>query len=341
MKRNIRKIFIIAIPLLLLALGAWIVGGGHNIDPGKTKNPVIEVSKYGTLTNLKDEKGKPLFTTPIQEGYYVRFRVGDGKEHILYAIGDRISYPNVSSSGYQEKLPGAGITTQNGLNVTSGFVFDKQKMTLKVIRTIVNLSKENATMHLSEVKNYCDAALLALRTEIDAAKKVLPLPTGPDNIGTEKIALSLPAGPNATGTPIIEGITNSNCWPCQPWPDCDLGTPTLDPLKATVICINCDKAASGVVHVVCLADLESARKKYKEEGCEHQIAYTGIDASGGKALSDVDCSAPQASVKPLSGEGTPTISIEQAELDMKRLLTLQAGAAIILRTEYKVNLPIK
>ena len=58
------------------------------------------------------------------------------------------------------------MTTRDGLNITSGFAFDKGKGTLKAIRTIVNLSKEGDTMYLIEVKNYADTKLPSLRTKI-------------------------------------------------------------------------------------------------------------------------------------------------------------------------------
>lgn len=303
-----RKIVIAAIALLVV-LGAWFAFKRQTEKGTATTNPEPEVSRFGTLINLKDDKGRRLFSSSIQEGFYVRYRVNDGKEQIIYAIGDRIVDPKVSYSGYQEKISGAGITTQNGLNVTSGFVVDKSKGTLRAIRTIVNISKEQATIHLSEVKNYFDTKLLALRTE--------------------------------TGTAKVVYMIHDDCWPCQTWPDCELGNVLPDPTKATVICINCEKNATGVVHVVCLADLEKELAEYKEEGCEHLITYTGIDASGGNSFYDEDCPAPLAKEKSASGVGTPAADRKLSESDVRRLLTLPAKAAIVLTTEYKIILPRK
>src|SRR5262249_3718907 len=202
-----KRIILVAVIALLVVLGAWFVFRRLTDKRPATTNLVPEVSKFGTLTNLKDDNGRRLFSKPIQEGFYVRYRVGDGKGQIFYAIGDRVSDLKAPYSSYQEKISGAGITTQNGLNVTSGFLLDKNKRTLKAIRTIVNLSKEKATMYLSEVKNYVDTNLLPLRTRISTA---------------------------------IANMIDDNCWPCQPWPQCNLESAVLDPTKATVVCINCE-----------------------------------------------------------------------------------------------------
>src|SRR5262249_2039028 len=211
-----RIILIIAVALLVV-LSAWFVFRrltDRGVDKGPaTTNLVPEVSKFGTLTNLKDDKGRRLFSKPIQEGFYVRFRVGDGKEQIFYAIGDRVSDPKASYSGYQEKISGAGITTQNGLNVTSVFVLDRSKGTLRAIRTIVKPSKdkaEKATIFLREVNNYTDMNLLPSSTEI--------------------------------GTATANMVTR-DCFPCLP--SCNL-TSVADLMRVTVVC--CDKDAVGIVH---------------------------------------------------------------------------------------------
>src|SRR5262249_46802475 len=157
-------------------------------------------------------------------------------------------------------------------------LLDKNKRTLKAIRTIVNLSKEKATMYLSEVKNYVDTNLLPLRTRISTA---------------------------------IANMIDDNCWPCQPWPQCNLESAVLDPTKATVVCINCGGDASGLFHVICLADLEVELAAYKAQGCDFPTIITGIDASGGKSVFDESC--PTVSPTPdnsTSGEVMPTTGKE-------------------------------
>src|SRR5262245_40866577 len=156
-----RIIMIVSISLLAF-LSAWFEAKSEtHKGPETFPNLVPEVSEFGTLTNLKDEEGRPLSSKPIQEGFYIRFRVGKGKEQVLHAIGDRVSDPMASYGVIPGTILGAGIVTQNGLNVASGFIFDKNKGTLRVIRAIMNLSKEKATMYLSKVKNHADTKLLA------------------------------------------------------------------------------------------------------------------------------------------------------------------------------------
>jgi hypothetical protein len=324
-----RMILIVAIALLPVLSACFF--GRVRIKPGQTPTLVPEVNKYGALINLKDDKGRRLFKKPIQEGFYVRYRVGCCKEqHVFYAIGNRVSYPKMSYSDYQEKIYGAGVTSKNGLNVTSGFVFDKNKLTIKSIRTVVNLSRE--TIYLSEVKDYVDTNLLPLRTEIGTTEvaplprrgEVAPLPKG-DN---EAIRLSSAIDPT---------LIDENCWPCKTWPECVLDNWVPDPTRATVICLDCDKDAvcTGLVHVVCLADLKNERYEYgEEEICEHQITFIGIDARPEKPLNDVACPSP-------SPESMLATRRGSSEKDVEKVLTLQAGSAIAIITEYKINLPTK
>jgi hypothetical protein len=203
-----RIIMIIAIPLLVV-LCAWFGAKSQTRKVQETfPNLVPEVSSFGTLINLKDEKGTRLSSKPIQEGFYVRFRVGNGKEQVIDAIGDKISDPKACLFPVYGTIPGAGITTLNGLNVTSGFIFDKNNGTLKVIRTIVNLSKEDATIYLSEVKNHADTKLLSKEKATMYLSEVKNhADTIPAGIVT-KYGLAEPL--NMTGA----------CWPCLPWPDC-------------------------------------------------------------------------------------------------------------------------
>src|SRR5215813_14839188 len=115
-----KRIILIATIALLPVLSACFVCRVP-IDHGQVKTKLVPaVSKFGTLKNLKDDKGRRLFRKPIQEGFYVRYRIGNGEGQLFYAIGDRVSDPKASYSGFQEKISGAGITTPNGLNVTSG-----------------------------------------------------------------------------------------------------------------------------------------------------------------------------------------------------------------------------
>jgi len=305
-----------------------------------TSNLIPEVSKFGTLTNLKDEKGGSLFSKPIQEGFYVRFRVGKGEDRIIYAIGDRVSDPQASCSTCQ-KISGAGMTSRDGLNITSGFAFDKSKGTLKAIRTIVNLSKDGATMYLIEVKNYADTKLPSLRTKIGktdgsvavSGAQALKIKSSNDD--------SRPSFQKRLFSQKEPNITNSNCWPCQPWPDCIMGNVLPDPARATVVCINCGIDGMGEVHDVCLSNLEAELIEIRKEGCEHMILIRGIDARIEKPLFGDPCRDLQLKQESSSGGGRSGNERELSEATMKRLLTLPVGAAIVLTTEYKVNLPRK
>jgi hypothetical protein len=322
-----KRIILIATIALLPVLSACFVCRVP-IDHGEVKTKLVpKVSEYGTLIGLKDDKGRRLFKKPIQEGFYVRYRVGDSKEeHIFYALGDRISNQKAKYSGYQEKIFGAGATTQYGLNVTSWFVIDKNNRTLKAMRTFVNLS--NATIYLSEVKDYVDTHLLPLRTEMGKTTKVAPLRTE-TNIAIRS---------NLTTDP---GLTNPDCWPCQNWPDCVLEFALPDPTRATVICINCEKGDAGVVHVVCLAELQKELDEYRAEGCEHLITYIGIDARRDRPLTDEGCRQPSASdISPLTLRTLAT-GQKPSEIDVNQALTLPARAAFVIATEYEINLKSK
>ena len=339
-----QKLLIVAVTLLA-ALSAWSV---YKWLTYKCPIPSVpEVSKFGTLTNLQDDKGRRLFSKPIQEGFYVRYRASDRKEEeAFYAIGDRVSDPKAPDSGYQKKISGAGITTQDELNVTSGFVVDKDNLTLRAIRTIVNLSKEK-TIYLSEVKNYSDPNLRPLSTVIGMAKQVAPLPTV---IGAAKNALPSLRGVDTSPSP---NITNSNCWPCQPWPDCDLLNLVLDPTKVTIVCINCKEDVPGLVHTVCLANLDEELKEYKEQGCDHPIKLTGVSDS--RSVFANSCPTPSPTVgnsiskevMPETGQGLSAEALKQVMPDgrdrpeeaLKQLLTLPAGAAIVIITKHKIILP--
>jgi hypothetical protein len=93
---------IVAIALLVVLNARFDTESQTYKGPATASNLIPEVSKFGTLTNLKDEKGGSLFIEPIQEGFYVRFRVGKGEDRILYAIGDRVSDPQASCSTCQQ-----------------------------------------------------------------------------------------------------------------------------------------------------------------------------------------------------------------------------------------------
>src|SRR5262249_2638208 len=126
-----RIIMIVAIPLFVILSASFGAESQTYIGRAKTRL-VPEVSNFGTLTNLKDDLGRRLFSNPIEEGFSVRYSVVGGNERNLYAIGDRISQEYV----YHDRIAyGAGLTTKDGLNVISGFFFDK-KGTLWAIREI-------------------------------------------------------------------------------------------------------------------------------------------------------------------------------------------------------------
>jgi hypothetical protein len=339
-----QKLLIVAVTLLA-GLSAWSLFKWLTYKCPKPSVP--EVSRYGTLTNLKDDKGRRIFSKPIQEGFYLRYREVGGEEQAFYAIGDRVSDPKASYSGYQEKISGAGITTQNELNVTSGFVLDQSTETLSAIRTVVNLSKDK-TFYLNEVKNYSDPNLRPLSTVIGGAKKVAPLPTV---IGVIKHALPSLTGIDTSPDP---NLITDNCWPCQPWPDCDLINLVLDPTKATIVCISCKEDVPGLVHTVCLADLDEELKEYKEKGCDHPIKLTGVSDS--RSAFAQPCPTPSPTVgksiskevMPETGQGLSAEALKQvmpetgrdrSEEALKQLLTLPAGAAIVIITKHKIILP--
>jgi len=338
---NMKRITMIVAIALLVVLSARFDTESQTYKSLATiPNLIPEVSKFGTLTNLKDEKGGRLFSKPIQEGFYVRFRVGKGEDRTLYAVGDRVSDPQSSCSTCQ-KISGAGMTTRDGLYITSGFAFDKGKRTLKAIRTIVNLSKDGSTMYLIEVKNYSDTKLPSLRTEIGktdnftavSGSQALKIKASNDD--------SRPSFQKRLFSQKEPNITNSNCWPCQPWPMCDLGSVLPDLARATVVCINCGIDGIGMVHDVCLANLEAELIEIRKEGCEHMIMIRGIDARIEKPLFGDPCRDLQLKQESSSGGGRSGNERELSEAAVKRLLTLPVGAAIVLTTEYKVNLPGK
>src|SRR4030095_15674758 len=130
-----KRIILIVTIALLPALSACFVCRVP-IDHGQVKTKLVpKVSEYGTLIGLKDKKGRRLFKKPIQEGYYVRYCVGNcKKEDIFYALGDRNSNQKAKYSGYHEEVYAAGATTKNGLNVTSWFVIDESNQTVTALR---------------------------------------------------------------------------------------------------------------------------------------------------------------------------------------------------------------
>ena len=335
-----RITMIVAIALLVVLSARFDSESQTYQGPATASNLIPEVSKFGTLTNMKDEKGGSLFSEPIQEGFYVRFRIGKSEDRILYAIGDRVSDPQSSCSTCQQ-ISGAGMTTRDGLNITSGFAFDKGKGTLKAIRTIVNLSKEGATMYLIEVKNYADTKLPSLRTEIGKTDRSIAVSGGQALKIRASNDYSRPSFQKRLLSQNEPNISTSNCWPCLPWPDCELGHVLQDPARATVVCINCGTGAIGMVHDVCVANLEEELIEVRKEGCEHMIIAKGIDARIEKPLFGDPCRDLQLKQESSSGGGRSGNERELSEATMKRLLTLPVGAAIVLTTEYKVNLPRK
>jgi hypothetical protein len=331
---------IVAIALLVVLNARFDTESQTYKGPSTASNLIPEVSKFGTLTNLKDDKGGSLFSEPIQEGFYVRFRVGKSENRTVYAIGDRVSDPQASCSACQQ-ISGAGMTTRDGLNITSGFAFDKGKGTLKAIRTIVNRSKEGATMYLIEVKNYADTKLPSLRTEIGKTDSFKAVSGGQALKIRASNDYSRSSFQNRLFSQKEPNNVNENCWPCLPWPMCDLGSVLSDPVRATVVCINCGMDTIGMVHDVCLANLEAELIEIRKEGCDHMVIAKGIDARIEKPLFGDPCRDLQWKQESSSGGGRSGNEQELSEATMKRLLTLPAGAAIVLTTEYKVNLPRK
>jgi hypothetical protein len=142
----------------------------------------------------------------------------------------------------------------------------------------------------------------------------------------------------------------------------------LDPTKATIVCISCKEDVPGLVHTVCLADLEKELREYEAEGCGHPIKLTGISDSRsafdkpcppvspavakyisvevtpetGQGLSEEAPKQLLPSVaKYISREVTPETGQGLSGEALKQLLTLRAGTAIVIITEHKINLPRK
>ena len=233
------------------------------------------------------------------------------------------------------------MTTRDGLNITSGFAFDKGKGTLKAIRTIVNRSKEGATMYLIEVKNYADTKLPSLRTEIGKTDSFTAVSGAQSLKIRASNDYSRPSFQKRLLSPQEPNLINENCWPCKTWPDCVLDNVLPDPARVTVVCINCGLGAIGMVHDVCLANLEEELIEIRREGCEHMVIAKGIDARIEKPLFGDPCRYSQRKQESSSGGGRSGNEQELSEATMKRLLTLLMGAAVVLTTEYKVNLPGK
>src|SRR5262245_46174839 len=122
-----KRIILIVTIALLPALSACFVGKLQHCNCPTTTVLDPVVSEYGTLTNLELSygKGKRLFKKPIQEGFLVRYRIDDGEMLVFSAIGNRVSDPEASYSGYRKEISGAGVTSKDGLNVTSAFSFEK------------------------------------------------------------------------------------------------------------------------------------------------------------------------------------------------------------------------
>jgi len=359
-----KRIILIITIALLPVLSACFVGKLQHCNCPTTTVLDPVVSEYGTLTNLelKYGKGKRLFKKPIQEGFYVRYRIGNGKSQTFYAIGDRVSDPKASYSGYQEGMSGAGTTSEDGLNVTSAFFFDRNFGTLSVIRTFVN-RLEDKTMYLSEIKNYGDAVLRPLGTVVGTPKEVKRFPTEtgapskverfPKVTGEAKQALSLPQIIDKGGAP---QIWTDNCWPCDPLPGCNLTTLVRDPTKATIVCVSCKEDVPGYVHTVCLADLDAELARYRANGCKYSVTFTGISDTRSKF--DTTCppvetllagypsgTAPRETGRTPSEETLgqlltfrPTETSQgPSDETLGKLLTLPPKAAVVVITEHKIN----
>jgi hypothetical protein len=355
-----RMILIVAIALLPVLSACFIGKRPHCNCPTTTAlKPVV--GKLGTLRNLelKYGKGKRLFKKPIQEGIYVFYRIGNGKPHAFYAIGDKVSDPKVSYSGYQEEISGAGITSEDGLNVTTQISVDGIFGTVSMIRTFVN-RLENETMYLSEIKNYGDANILPLGTYAGPPTKVERFPKV---TGEAKPALALNTVKDKDQEPVppIQQKWTDNCWPCEPPPgeqppSCQLATLVRDPMMATLVCVSCKKDVPGYVHTVCLADLNTEIERYRKDGCEYWVTFTGIRDTRSKVDSTCTIVEPQltrftsgAAARatgraPFEGTLGKLLTIGPTETSqgppdetLEKFLTLPPKGAVVLITVYKIN----
>jgi hypothetical protein len=365
-----RMILIVAIALLPVLSACFIGKRPHCNCPTTTVyEPVVNAS--GNLTNLelKYGKGKRLFKKPIKEGFSVLYRIDNSEPKIFSAIGDRVSDPKASYSGYRKEISGAGITSEDGLNVTSAFSYNQKYGTITEIRAFVNLL-DGKTMYLSEVKNYSDANLLPLRSKIGSKPGMKPLPTPlPTVTGEAKQVLSLRAvidKEHDVPRDVPQKWTE-NCWPCQP-KDCtlELENVVYDPTKATIVCISCKNDVPGYVHTVCLANLQEELDRYRANGCEYSVTFNGI--SDKRAIFDKPCDPPPGSpfagftsmeatsreapsktgrgpIEETLGQLSPLRLTETGqgppEETLRNLLTLPPKTAVVIITEYKINLPWK
>jgi hypothetical protein len=241
---------------ILLAICAWlgVNGQSNRIQSPISKSAVIKqtgswspvVNKFGALTNLQDAQGKLLFSKSLQEGFTIRYRFDKAAERPFYVLGDSISDPNAVRNQCTS-IGGVGLTTQLGLNVTSGFVFDAGKRTIKVIRTITNQAPQKVLVFFSEIKQHIDPQL--------KLEKLV--------IGTARPAFK-----------------TDNCLPCQPWPDCWIGETRQAPQRAEIVCLSCTAELPATWHHVCLAEVAEELRRLKAEphGCEPSIVQIGVDA---------------------------------------------------------------
>jgi len=355
-----KRIILIVTITLLPVLSACFVGKLQHCNCPTTTEFEPVVSEFGTLIDLELEYGKRKspFKKPIQEGFLVRYRIDDGEMRVFSAIGNRVSDPEASYSGYRKEISGAGVTSKDGLNVTSAFSFNKNYGTITLTRVFVN-RLEGKTMYLSEVKNYNDAYIQPLHSAIGAKKEMKPLPTV---TGEAKQLSSLRSAIDDVPHDVPQ-IWTDNCWPCLP--DCNLENVLLDPTKATIVCISCNKNIPGYVHTVCLAKLEEELRRYRESGCEYSVTFNGISDS--RAIFDTPCDTPKSpfpgftpvvassrEAPPETGRGPSEETLGQlsplrstgigkgpSEEDLKKLLKIPPKTAVVIITEYKINLPWK
>jgi hypothetical protein len=356
-------ILIVAIALLPV-LSACIARIRPNCNCPTTTVLEPVVTAWGTLDNLKLKYGKEkrLFKKPIQEGFYVRYRIDGGEAQTFYAIGNQISDPNAKYSGYLEKITGAGITSEKKLHVTSSFFFDRRFGTLVVTRTFVN-SSDKGTMYLSEIRNYGGAILRPLGLVAGKPTEVKEVPRAPVAPGEVK------PSPTVTGEakPVFSLLPQKdkgedqklteNCWPCLPLPDCTLDPASLerDPDKATIVCVDCNGDIPVLVHTVCLDKLEDELAEYRRKGCEYSVTFTGVRDARSKDTCDHPLESVLARYPSEEAPGEPgrapsewtlegllalrPTETSQGPSDEKlgKLLTLPPKAAVAIITEYKIN----
>lgn len=358
MKRMILIVAIALLPVLSACFGG--IRPHCNCPTTTVLEPVV--TAWGTLDNLKLKYGKEkhLFKKPIQEGFYVIYRIDDGEPLTFSAIGNQISDPNAKYSGYLKEITGAGVTAETKLHVTSSFYFDRKFGTLVVTRTFVN-SSDKRTMYLSEIRNYGGAILRPLGSVAGTPKVLKQFP--PETGASGK--LKPPPPVTGEAKPVLFSLTEKdgsdpqklteNCWPCQPLPNCNLDTPVRDPEKATIVCVNCDSDIPVYVHTVCLNKLDEELAEYRAKGCKYSVTFTGIKDTRSNLVgcdpNETTLAGYPSTEAPREPGGDPSGGTlrrlstlrpidtirDPSDAALRQLLTLPPKAAVVVITEHKIS----